>query len=225
MNQLRRAFLTGLVVLLPLGVTLWLVFFLIDKVGTPTSRFFLQFVHIPIENEWLLKGLSTLIVIILIMGLGIISKYFFGRLMITWTEAIVERLPVISVIYRTVKQVVTTFSEQKRAVFQETVLVEYPRKGVFVLGFLTGEAKGEVQYRTHADLLNIFVPTTPNPTSGFLLMVPKHEVIFLEMKIAEGMKMIVSGGAVVPPFLPGDAPPQMVKIQNPEASPDPGQES
>lgn len=216
--HLRRAFITGLAVLLPLGVTIWLVMFLIEKVGAPASRFFLQFVHIPIRNEFLLEGLSTLIVAVLITFLGYLSKYVFGRMVIRWTEAVVERVPVVSVIYRTVKQVVTTFSEQKRAVFQQTVLIEYPRKGVFVLGFLTGEARGEAQHRTQAELQCIFVPTTPNPTSGFLLMVPHEEVIYLDMKIADGMKMIVSGGAVFPPYQPGEEKPEPVQVQNPAFS-------
>jgi len=108
----------------------------------------------------------------------------------------------VRTVYNTVKQIRDTFVQQKKAVFQKTVLIEYPRKGLWVLGFLTGEGKGEVQLRTAADLLNVFVPTTPNPTSGFLLMVPREEVHELDMSIGDAMKLIISGGAVVPPWQP-----------------------
>ncbi len=216
LTSFRRSFFTGLVVLLPLAVTIWLILFLIDKVGNPASRFILQFVQIPIRNEFLLETLATLVVITLITILGFVSKYFFGRILIRWTELIVENLPFVNLVYKTVKQIVTTFAEQKKAVFQETVLIEYPRKGVFVLGFLTSKSKGEVQSKTEANLLNVFVPTTPNPTSGFLLMVPEEEVIRMDMAIPDGMKVIISGGAVVPPYLPNGKPVEgAVQVENP----------
>src|SRR5690606_6576647 len=100
-------------------------------------------------------------------------------------------VPFVRSVYNSVKQIRDTFVQQKKSVFQQCVLVEYPRTGVYVLGFLTGEGKGEVQQRTSADLVNIFVPTTPNPTSGFLLMVPRDEVTFLDMAIGDGMKLII----------------------------------
>jgi uncharacterized membrane protein len=101
-------------------------------------------------------------------------------------------------VYRTAKQIVDTFSHQQKAVFQEVVLIEYPRKDCYVIGFLTSEAKGEPQAATGEAIVNIFVPTTPNPTSGFLLMLPKTDITPLNMSIADGMKLIISGGAVVP---------------------------
>ena len=110
------------------------------------------------------------------------------------------KFPLINLIYNTVKQIVDTFTQQQKAVFQEVVLIEYPRKGVYAIGFLTNRAKGEIQALTGEELVNVFVPTTPNPTSGFLLMLPKESVVSMQMSISDGMKLIISGGAVVPPY-------------------------
>jgi uncharacterized membrane protein len=113
-----------------------------------------------------------------------------------------------------VKQIVDTFSQQKKSVFQEVVLIEYPRKRCYVLGFLTSTAKGETQTATNDHILNIFVPTTPNPTSGFLLMLPEEDITRLEMSISDGMKLIISGGAVVPNPKSGEP----IQIENPRQS-------
>jgi uncharacterized membrane protein len=113
-------------------------------------------------------------------------------------ELLLDRVPLINSIYRSVKQIVQTFNQQKKAVFQEVVLLEYPRKKCYVLGFLTSTAMGETQDATTEHIVNVFVPTTPNPTSGFLLMLPEDDITRLDMSIADGMKLIISGGAVVP---------------------------
>ena len=122
-----------------------------------------------------------------------------------------DRVPFINTVYRTVKQIVDTFGQQKKAVFQEVVLIEYPRKRCYVLGFLTSTAMGETQTRTCEHIVNVFVPTTPNPTSGFLLLLPEEDITRLQMNIADGMKLIISGGAVVPDPKTGD----VVSINNP----------
>jgi uncharacterized membrane protein len=109
-----------------------------------------------------------------------------------------HRVPLIGAIYASVKQIVETFSSQNRAMFQRVVLVQFPRPGTFAIGFLTSVAKGEAQARTSQELWNVFVPTTPNPTSGFLIMVPREELIDMDMSVGEAMKLIISGGAVTP---------------------------
>ena len=144
--------------------------------------------------------------------LGYGSKLFIGRWILNRFEHLLDRVPFINTVYRTVKQIVDTFSKQQKAVFQEAVLLEYPRKRCYVLGFLTSEAKGETQKVTGEEILNIFVPTTPNPTSGFLLMVPKEDITRLNMSVTDGMKLIISGGAVVPPESD-----EAVVIENPKA--------
>ena len=116
------------------------------------------------------------------------------------TEKIITSLPFVKTVYNTVKQIIDTFARQKSAIFQKVVLIEFPRKDIYAMGFLTGRGKGEVQNKTPHDIINVFLPTTPNPTSGYLIMVPKDDVQELEMTVADGMKLIVSGGAVVPHY-------------------------
>lgn len=201
-RHLRNAFVSGLLLIAPVGVTVFFVNFLVQKIGSPTRQFFFFFIpRSPNFAPWMEYALhiaSVLAVAVIITLLGWLSKRLIGRMLVHWLERLVDSLPIVRSVYNTVKQIRDTFVEQKKAVFQKSVLVEYPRKGVYVLGFLTGSGKGEVQERTQADLVNIFVPTTPNPTSGFLLMVPREEIQVLDMSIADAMKLIISGGAVVP---------------------------
>ena len=203
-RTLRNRFISGLLVLAPVGVTILVVDFLVQKLGAPTRRIILPGLGIDEDSRfWLDYGLniaSLVIVLVLITLLGWLSQLFIGRFVVKTFERIVDGLPVVRSVYNTVKQIRDTFVQQDKAVFQKTVLVEYPRTGVWVLGFLTGSGKGEPQSITQENLLNIFVPTTPNPTSGFLLMVPEDEVKFMQMSVSDGMKLIISGGAVVPPF-------------------------
>ena len=200
-RSLRNAFITGVIVILPLGVTIIIISFLLEKLGTPASNLFFWYLDAELRDqpavEFLLKLLSIVVVFILITMLGYFSKFFIGKFMFASIERLLDRVPLINTVYRTVKQIVDTFSKQQKSVFQEVVLIEYPRPNCFVLGFMTGETKGETQAVTKQRVLNIFVPTTPNPTSGFLLMLPEDDVKKLEMSIADGMKLIISGGAVV----------------------------
>ncbi|MFP4157790.1 MAG: DUF502 domain-containing protein [Opitutales bacterium] len=214
-RSIRNAFLTGIVVTLPLGVTIIVINFLLQKLGTPASNFFFWF----LDPDWrstpalklALESISVLVVFFLITVLGYGSRFVVGRILLRWLEQLLDNVPFINTVYRTVKQIVDTFGQQKKAVFQEVVLIEYPRKKCYVIGFLTSQAKGEPQEVTGETIVNIFVPTTPNPTSGFLLMLPKSDVTFLNMSISDGMKLIISGGAVVPPQTHAGA----VQIENP----------
>lgn len=204
LRSIRTAFITGLLILLPLGVTVFIINIVLNRIGNPASEFFFRFIDQNIRElptvEIPLQILSLIIVFIIITILGYFSRIFIGQLFLKFFERILTQLPLISQVYNTVKQLVDTFSQQKKAVFQEVVMIEYPRKGIYAIGFLTNQAKGEVQAITGENLVNVFVPTTPNPTSGFLLMLPKEEVIPMQMSIADGMKTIISGGAVTPHF-------------------------
>ena len=219
LRSLRNAFLTGLLLLTPLAVSLFVFGWLVNNIGGRFSNNLLYF----IPREWLAiehlqliwNILATLIVFLAITILGYLSRYFVGKWFLSVTENILDKVPFINTVYKTVKQIVDTFSSQQRAVFKKTVLIEYPRKGVWALGFLTSENKGETQIKTNQDLRNVFVPTTPNPTSGFLLMLPKDEVLVLEMSIGDGMKLIISGGAVVPLYPLEDASKKTGQIENP----------
>ncbi|MGB0374448.1 MAG: DUF502 domain-containing protein [Opitutales bacterium] len=204
LRSIRTAFITGLLILLPLGVTVFIINIVLNRIGNPASELFFRFIDQNIRElptvEIPLQILSLIIVFIIITILGYFSRIFIGQLFLKFFERILTQLPLISQVYNTVKQLVDTFSQQKKAVFQEVVMIEYPRKGIYAIGFLTNQAKGEVQAITGENLVNVFVPTTPNPTSGFLLMLPKEEVIPMQMSIADGMKTIISGGAVTPHF-------------------------
>lgn len=207
LRSLRNAFVSGLLLLAPVGITIFVLNFLIQKIGVPTRRMFFFFIP-PNQSSfvWIEYSLyvgAVVAVVVMIMVLGWLSQRLIGRALVNTLERIVDNVPLVNSVYNTVKQIRDTFVQQKQAVFQKSVLIEYPRKGVWVLGFLTGQGKGEIQHRTSADLLNVFVPTTPNPTSGFLLMVPRDEVHYLDMTISDAMKLIISGGAVVPQWIPG----------------------
>ena len=214
-RSLRNAFITGIFVILPLGVTVIVINFLLVRLGNPASQFFFWY----LDSEWrnlpavkfALETISVFVVFLLITILGYGSRFVLGRIILGGLERLLDRVPFINTVYRTVKQIVDTFGQQKKAVFQEVVLIEYPRKRCYVLGFLTSTAMGETQKRTDEHLVNVFVPTTPNPTSGFLLMLPEEDIRRLQMNIADGMKLIISGGAVVPDPKTGDA----VSINNP----------
>ncbi len=204
LTSVRNAFVTGLLLLAPLAVT-WVVFsWLVGQVGggfRPVFFFFVpeQLLAQPgLDVVWNL--LATLVVILLVTLLGYISRYVFSHFFGQVAERIIQSVPGVSTVYNTVKQIVETFGSQSRNVFSKVVLVEFPRKGVWSLGFLTNKAQGEPQARTSAEVWSVFVPTTPNPTSGYLVLFPKEDIIELDMSVGDGMKMIISGGAVTPPW-------------------------
>lgn len=222
--SLRNAFISGLLLLAPVVVTVFVIQTIVGWLGGPTTGIFFWFV----SEDWVeqrmnrvvLEVLSTLYVVLLIALVGYISRLFIGKMVVQWAERVITSIPFASTVYNTVKQIVQTISEQQKAIFQEVVLTEWPQKGNYVIAFLTGEGKGEVQHRTSKDIVNLFIPTTPNPTSGYLIMVPRENITPLDMTVADGMKLIISGGAVVPKYTPGGGsttPPESVVTQNPVA--------
>ncbi len=204
LTSLRNAFLAGIVLLTPLAVTLYVINILITNIGGQFRDHF--FFYIPaelLERRGLValwNVAATVKAVILVTLLGYLSRYLIAKYFVNLSERIITSFPFVKTVYNSVKQIVQTFSLQQQSIFQKVVMLEYPRKGTWAIGFLTSRTKGETQARTASDLCNVFVPTTPNPTSGFLLMVPWEEVIELEMAVGDGMKLIISGGAVVPEF-------------------------
>lgn len=202
----RTAFFAGVILLAPISITLLVFSWLVENIGGRFRSYF--FFYLPDQllekaNLVLLWNfLATLIVLILIAILGYLSRYFFGRYVIGIAERVVRTVPFVNAVYGTVKQIVDTFSTQNRAIFTKVALVEFPRPGVYALGFLTNRVKGEIQGKTDNVFWNVFVPTTPNPTSGFLVMFPESEITELEMTVGDGMKVIISGGALVPVWNP-----------------------
>jgi uncharacterized membrane protein len=217
-RSIRSWFISGLLILSPVAVTVFVVNFLIARIGAPASNVLFGALRIDAQTkfylEFALNVASLVLVLFFVTILGRLSQLFIGRYLITTFERIVDNVPVVRTVYNTVKQIRDTFVQQQKAVFQRTVLIEYPRAGVWALGFLTGESKGEPQAKTESDLLNIFLPTTPNPTSGFLLMVPRDQVRFLDMTVGEGMKLIISGGAVAPVWPPAPKPPSQLREED-----------
>ena len=192
-SKLRNAFIAGIVVLIPIGFTLYLTLFLI-KISSKL---------IPNEinpNNYLpfsIPGLEILLSIIFITIVGGISLSFFGKKILNLINDLFKRIPILRTIYSAIGQMTESFtnkSDNKKSV----VLIEYPKKGSWAVGFATKENKGEISKKTNKELINVFVPTTPNPTSGFLLMFPKEEVIFLDMTFEEASKFIVSAGTSDP---------------------------
>ena len=204
---LRNAFLSGALLLAPLIVTVWAFRTIIDLVGGTVRPFYEALLPVSVQRNALLWDvLATIAVILAVTGLGFLSNYVLGKYFVSVGERAILRIPAVGAVYQSVKQIVATFGTQNRNLFSKVVLIEYPRKGVWTLGFLTSKQQGEAQASVGPETWTVFVPTTPNPTSGFLLMLPRAEVVELEMSVGDGMKMIISGGAVVPPWPAGPAP-------------------
>ena len=191
--KLRNYFITGIVVLIPIGVTLYL------------TRFFIRVSSklIPAEinpNNYLpilIPGLEIILAIIFITFIGYLSLSFIGKKILQLFNDLLKKIPILRTIYSAIGQMAETFAPQKENK-KSVVLIEYPRKGSWAVGFATKDNKGEISKKTNQNLVNVFVPTTPNPTSGFLLMFPKEEIIFLDMSFEEASKFIVSAGTSEP---------------------------
>ena len=207
--SLRNAFISGLLMLAPLLAT-WMVFsWVIDRIGGGMLRGLAPSLYAETGTfgAFFLNFVATLIFISLVTAIGYVSRYVLGKYFGSLAERFILNIPGVSGVYLTVKQIVATFGTQNRNLFNKVVLVQFPRAGVHTIGFLTNKARGEAQARAGSDIWTVFVPTTPNPTSGFLLLLPKNEIIELEMSVGDGMKMIISGGAVLPPSVTASAVP------------------
>jgi uncharacterized membrane protein len=191
--RLRNYFFTGVVVLIPIGFTLYLSKFLIN-ISTKLVPAGLN------PNSYLqysIPGLEIILTVIFITIVGSLSLSFLGKKLLQFVDELFKRIPILRTIYSALGQMTESFTKQdgnKKSV----VLVEYPRKGTWAVGFATKENTGEIKKKTNRELMNVFVPTTPNPTSGFLLLFPKEEVIYLDMNFEEASKFIVSAGTSNP---------------------------
>ena len=192
-TSIRNNFIGGVVVLIPIGITLYLTLFFIKVSSKILPKEINPNYYLPFN----IPGLEILISIILITVIGWISLSFLGKKIFDLFESILNKIPILRTIYSAVDQLIETFTKTKSDK-KNVVLIEYPRKGVWAVGFATKENTGEIKKRTGQDLINVFVPTTPNPTSGFLLMFPKNEVIYLDLSFEEASKFIVSAGSTNP---------------------------
>jgi uncharacterized membrane protein len=195
----RNAFFSGALLLAPLIVTIWAFLKIIDMVGGTFRPIYQDYLPQSLQRiPFFWDLLATGVVILLITALGYLSQYVFGKVFLSMGERAIRRIPGVGPVYNSVKQIVATFGSQNRNMFNKVVLVEFPREGLWSVGFLTNKAQGEPQVASGAESWTVFVPTTPNPTSGFMLIVPRDKVRELEMSVGDGMKMIISGGAVLP---------------------------
>ena len=192
-NKLRNYFFTGILVLIPIGITLYLTKFLIEI----SSKLIPEEIN---PNNYLpfsIPGLEILISILLITFIGSLSLSFIGKKILHFINDLFKRIPILRTIYSAILQMTESFVNKGDAK-KSVVLVEYPRKGSWAVGFATKKNTGEITKKTQKNLINVFVPTTPNPTSGFLLMFPEDEVIYLDMSFEEASKFIVSAGTSNP---------------------------
>tara|TARA_B100001996_G_scaffold367630_1_gene339429 strand:+ start:463 stop:1080 length:618 start_codon:yes stop_codon:yes gene_type:complete len=191
--KLRNYFIAGIVVLVPLGFTLYLTLFIISISSKLIPNELNPNNYLPFS----IPGLEILLSIFFITIVGGISLSFIGKKLLQLINDVLKKIPFLRTIYSAIGQMTQSFTQQKSN-RKSVVLVEYPRKGSWAVGFATKENKGEISKRTNKNLINVFVPTTPNPTSGFLLMFPKDEVIYLNMSFEEASKFIVSAGTSNP---------------------------
>ena len=202
--SIRNAFFTGALLLAPLAVTIWALGRVIDLVGGTFRPLFESYLPEPLQRLVLIWDIAaTIVIFALVAALGYLSQYVFGKFFLRLAERFVQSIPGIGAVYNSVRQIVATFGTKNRNLYNKVVLVQFPRTGTWTLGFLTNKGQNEPQVKAGSgELWTVFVPTTPNPTGGYLLMFPADEVIELEMSVGDGMKMIISGGAVVPPWPP-----------------------
>lgn len=197
--RLRAYFFAGVLVTAPIGITLYLTWLIIDFVDGQVTPLIPARYNPETYLPFGVPGLGVVVAVVFLTLVGSLTAGLVGRWVVRLTDRMMQRMPVVRNVHSALKQILETVLAQQSNAFRKVVLVEYPRRGMWALGFLTGETVGEVQHLTEDDVLNVFLPTTPNPTSGFLLFVPRDEVFVLSMTVEEGIKMVVSGGIVTPP--------------------------
>ncbi|MCU7906309.1 MAG: DUF502 domain-containing protein [Candidatus Thiodiazotropha sp. (ex Epidulcina cf. delphinae)] len=203
MTQLRRYLVAGLLVWLPLGATFFVIKLLVGWMDH--SLLLLPESYRP-DNllGFHIPGLGVLLSLLILLLTGLVAANLFGRKLVSTWERLLSRIPLVRSVYSAVKQLVETMFADNGKSFRKVVLVEFPRRGLWTLAFLTSEQAGPVQQATGRDVVSVYVPTTPNPTGGYFVLVPKEDVRELAMSVDDGLKMLLSMGAVNPEAVPGD---------------------
>jgi uncharacterized membrane protein len=202
LSKLRANFLTGMIVVAPVFVTAYLMWWFVGLI----DGFVLPLVPARYQPEPYLgidvKGYGVIVFFLFTIFVGSLAKGFIGRAVLNWAESIVDRMPVVRSVYNALKQILeTVLSQSESSLERAPCLVEYPRKGIWAVAFVSTDTKGEVLQKLPSDepFVSVFLPTTPNPTSGFLLFVPKKDVIMLDMDVEAAAKLVISGGLINPP--------------------------
>lgn len=201
---MRSNFLTGLIVIAPIGITIWLIWTLTGWIDSWVLPFIPdRYNPSLLINDWTgiqinIRGIGVVLFLVFTMLVGWIAKGLIGRSMIRWAESLVLSIPMVRTVYSGLKQIAETILQQGQQNFDKACLVEYPRKGIWAIAFISTSAKGEIAKRAPEDMVSVFLPTTPNPTSGFLLFVPVRDTIVLDMTVEDAAKLIISAGLVYP---------------------------
>jgi uncharacterized membrane protein len=204
LGTLRANFLTGLIVIAPIAVTLWLIWTVVGMIDSwvlpfipdvyNPSRILKERFDIDVD----IRGVGVVFFLFFTVLVGWLAKGLLGRSFIRWTEGLVTQMPVVRSIYGGLKQIVETVLSSSSTSFEKACLVEYPRRGMWAIAFISTNAKGEIAVKGDDDMLSVFLPTTPNPTSGFLLFVPRKDVRILDMTVEDAAKLVISAGLVYP---------------------------
>ena len=196
-KNIKGVFLTGIAAIIPVGVTFYILYLIIGMMNKLVKIIPARF-HPDQILPFHLPGLGIIITLILIFTVGLVTKSYLGKKLVSLGERMVGKIPLVRGIYNALKQLVDAVFSDKGQSFKKAVLIEYPREGLYSIAFVTGVSRGEVQVKTAQKCVNVFVPTTPNPTSGFYIMVPETDTIVLDMTVEEAFTLIISGGIVSP---------------------------
>lgn len=196
-KKLKKIFITGLAVIIPIGLTLYILIFLIDMMDN-----LLKIIPASYQPEVLLgfriPGLGVIVTLVLIFICGLLGRSYLGHKIVISTEDLVNKIPFVRSIYQSIKQVSDSMFMDRRSGFEKVVLVEFPRKGIYTVGFVTGVPGSEIRSKAGQNCISVFLPTTPNPTSGYLVIVPEKDLIHVDMSVEEALTYIISIGIVTP---------------------------
>jgi len=199
LGKLRGYFIAGILITAPISITFYLGWLFITYVDSKVTGLLPDKYNPETYLPYGVPGLGVVVVVVALVLIGAFTAGFMGRFFQRVWDRMVGNVPVLRSIYKALKQILETVLAQQSNAFREAVLVEYPRRGMWVIAFITGRTQGEVQSLTEQEVINLFVPTTPNPTSGFLIFVPKEDMVPLSMSVEDALKMVISGGIVTPP--------------------------
>nr|WP_217350729.1 DUF502 domain-containing protein [Azonexus fungiphilus] len=195
---IKRYFLTGLLIWVPLVITAWVLSMIVDTLDQ-SLRLLPEAIHPKNLIGFSIPGVGALLTLAMILLTGLLATNFIGEKLVGWWNALLSRIPVVNSVYKAVKQVSDTLFAPNGNAFRKALLVQYPREGAWTIAFLTGAPGGDIRNHLHGDYVSVYVPTTPNPTSGFFLMLPRADVVELDMTVDEALKYIISMGVVAPP--------------------------
>jgi uncharacterized membrane protein len=203
MARLRAYFLTGIVIAAPLFLTIAITSWFVQWIDSLVDPFIPPFYRPDSYLRFSIPGFGLIVALVFITLLGFLTRNYVGRRMVQIGESVLGRMPIVRSLYRGLKQMFETIISTRAKAFQTVGLIEYPRKGTWAIVFLAGDTQGEIEHRIN-DTISVFLPTTPNPTSGFLLFVKRSEVTILDMSLEDAAKLVISAGLVTPDFVPRD---------------------